>query len=227
MKGTLVNTTTVILGSGLGLWVGHRLPENIKRIVLQAMGLITILLGIQMALKTESVLILIGSLVLGGITGELLKIEEALESVGEYLKRRVKSESGNFVLGFVSASLLFCVGPMTVVGSLEDGLFGKADLLYIKSVLDGFASLVLSSGLGIGVLFSFLTVLIFQGSLTLLGNHLEFILREDIINEMSAAGGLLIVGIGLQLLDIKRIPVANLLPALVYAVALAYLKGYV
>jgi len=227
MKGTLVNTTTVILGSGLGLWVGHRLPENIKRIVLQAMGLVTILLGIQMALKTESVLILIGSLVLGGITGELLKIEEALEKVGEYLKRRVKSESGNFVLGFVSASLLFCVGPMTVVGSLEDGLFGKADLLYIKSVLDGFASLILSSGLGIGVLFSFLTVLIFQGSLTLLGNQLEFILREDIITEMSAAGGLLIVGIGLQLLEIKKIKVANLLPTLIYAVILAYLKSYI
>ncbi|MFQ5869829.1 MAG: DUF554 domain-containing protein [Candidatus Zixiibacteriota bacterium] len=227
MKGTLVNTTTVIVGSGIGLWVGHRLPENIKRIVLHAMGLVTILLGIQMALKTESVLILIGSLVLGGITGELLKIEEALEKVGEYLKKKVKSESGNFVLGFVSASLLFCVGPMTVVGSLEDGLFGKADLLYIKSVLDGFASLILSSGLGIGVLFSFLTVLIFQGSLTLLGNQLEFILREDIITEMSAAGGLLIVGIGLQLLDIKKIRVANLLPTLVYAVILAYLKGYI
>lgn len=224
MKGTLVNTTTVIIGSGLGLWVGHRLPENIKRIVLQAMGLVTILLGIQMALKTESALIMIGSLVLGGITGELLKIEQSLENVGEYLKRRVKSESGNFVLGFVSASLLFCVGPMTVVGSLEDGLFGKADLLYIKSVLDGFASLVLSSGLGIGVLFSFLTVLIFQGSLTLLGNELEFILQENIINEMSAAGGLLIVGIGLQLLDIKRIRVANLLPTLVYAVVFAYLR---
>lgn len=227
MKGTLVNTTTVILGSGLGLWVGHRLPENIKRIVLQAMGLVTILLGIQMALKTESVLILIGSLVLGGITGELLKIEEALEKVGEYLKRRVKSESGNFVLGFVSASLLFCVGPMTIVGSLEDGMSGKADLLYIKSVLDGFASLILSSGLGIGVLFSFLTVLIFQGSLTLLGNQLEFILREDIITEMSAAGGLLIVGIGLQLLEIKKIKVANLLPTLLYAVVLAYLKGFI
>jgi len=227
MKGTLVNTTTVILGSGIGLWAGHRLPENIKRIVLQAMGLVTILLGIQMALKTESVLILIGSLVLGGITGELLKIEEALEEVGEYLKKKVKSESGNFVLGFVSASLLFCVGPMTVVGSLEDGLFGKADLLYIKSVLDGFASLILSSGLGIGVLFSFLTVLIFQGSLTLLGNQLEFILREDIITEMSAAGGLLIVGIGLQLLEIKKIKVANLLPTLIYAVILAYLKGYI
>jgi hypothetical protein len=227
MKGTLVNTVTVIVGSGLGLWVGHRLPENIKRIVLHAMGLVTILLGIQMALKTESALILIGSLVLGGITGELLKIEEALESVGEYLKKRVKSESGNFVLGFVSASLLFCVGPMTVVGSLEDGLFGKADLLYIKSVLDGFASLVLSSGLGIGVFFSFLTVLIFQGSLTLLGNQLEFILREDIITEMSAAGGLLIVGIGLQLLDIKKIRVANLLPTLVYAVILAYLRAFV
>lgn len=227
MKGTLVNTTTVIVGSGIGLWVGHRLPENIKRIVLQAMGLVTILLGIQMALKTESVLILIGSLVLGGITGELLKIEEALENVGEYLKKKVKSESGNFVLGFVSASLLFCVGPMTVVGSLEDGLFGKADLLYIKSVLDGFASLILSSGLGIGVFFSFLTVLIFQGSLTLLGNQLEFILREDIITEMSAAGGLLIVGIGLQLLEIKKIKVANLLPTLIYAVILAYLKGYI
>ena len=227
MKGTLVNTATVIIGSGIGLWVGHRLPENIKRIVLQAMGLVTILLGIQMALKTESVLILIGSLVLGGITGELLKIEEALEKVGEYLKRRVKSESSNFVLGFVSASLLFCVGPMTIVGSLEDGMSGKADLLYIKSVLDGFASLILSSGLGIGVLFSFLTVLIFQGSLTLLGNQLEFILREDIITEMSAAGGLLIVGIGLQLLEIKKIKVANLLPTLLYAVVLAYLKGYI
>jgi uncharacterized membrane protein YqgA involved in biofilm formation len=224
MKGTLVNTATVIVGSGLGLWVGHRLPENIKRIVLHAMGLVTILLGIQMALKTESALIMIGSLVLGGITGELLKIEHALENVGGYLKRRVKSKSGNFVLGFVSASLLFCVGPMTVVGSLEDGLFGKADLLYIKSVLDGFASLVLSSGLGIGVLFSFLTVLIFQGSLTLLGNELDFILQENIINEMSAAGGLLIVGIGLQLLDIKRIRVANLLPTLVYAVVFAYLR---
>lgn len=227
MKGTLVNTATVIVGSGIGLWVGHRLPENIKRIVLQAMGLVTILLGIQMALKTESVLILIGSLVLGGITGELLKIEEALEKVGEYLRKRVKSESGNFVLGFVSASLLFCVGPMTIVGSLEDGMSGKADLLYIKSVLDGFASLILSSSLGIGVLFSFLTVLIFQGSLTLLGNQLEFILREDIITEMSAAGGLLIVGIGLQLLEIKKIKVANLLPTLLYAVVLAYLKGYI
>ena len=227
MKGTLVNTATVIIGSGIGLWVGHRLPENIKRIVLQAMGLVTILLGIQMALKTESVLILIGSLVLGGITGELLKIEEALEKVGEYLKRRVKSESGNFVLGFVSASLLFCVGPMTIVGSLEDGMSGKADLLYIKSVLDGFASLILSSGLGIGVLFSFLTVLFFQGSLTLLGGQLQFLLRENIINEMSAAGGLLIVGIGLQLLEIKKIKVANLLPTLIYAVILAYLKGYI
>jgi len=227
MKGTIVNTATVIVGSSIGLWVGHRLPENIKSIVLHAMGLVTILLGIQMALKTESALLLIGSLVLGGITGELLKIEEALESVGEYLKAKVKSESGNFVLGFVSASLLFCVGPMTVVGSLEDGLFGKADLLYIKSVLDGFASLILSSGLGIGVLFSFLTVLIFQGSLTLLGNQLEFILREDIITEMSAGGGLLIVGIGLQLLDIKKIRVANLLPTLIYAVVLAYLKGYI
>jgi len=227
MKGTLVNTATVIVGSGIGLWVGHRLPENIKRIVLQAMGLVTILLGIQMALKTESVLILIGSLVLGGITGELLKIEEALEKVGEYLKRRVKSESSNFVLGFVSASLLFCVGPMTIVGSLEDGMSGKADMLYIKSVLDGFASLILSSGLGIGVLFSFLTVLFFQGSLTLLGGQLQFLLRENIINEMSAAGGLLIVGIGLQLLEIKKIKVANLLPTLLYAVVLAYLKGYI
>jgi len=227
MKGTLVNTATVIVGSGIGLWVGHRLPENIKRIVLQAMGLVTILLGIQMALKTESVLILIGSLVLGGITGELLKIEEALEKVGEYLRKRVKSESGNFVLGFVSASLLFCVGPMTIVGSLEDGMSGKADLLYIKSVLDGFASLILSSSLGIGVLFSFLTVLFFQGSLTLLGGQLQFLLRENIINEMSAAGGLLIVGIGLQLLEIKKIKVANLLPTLLYAVVLAYLKGYI
>ncbi|OGC85379.1 MAG: hypothetical protein A2W07_05065 [candidate division Zixibacteria bacterium RBG_16_43_9] len=221
MKGTLVNTATVIIGSLLGLAVGSRFTEKIKTIVMQALGLCTLLIGIRMALTTENILLVIGSLVLGGIVGELLRIEDGLEKIGDLIKKKVKSESGTFVLGFVTASLVFCVGPMTILGSIQDGVSGNADTLYAKSMLDGFASIAFASSLGVGVFFSSLTVLIFQGALTLLGRQLTFLLEPRILNELIATGGLMILGIGFYLLDIKRIKVGNFLPALVFAVILA------
>ena len=221
MKGTLVNTATVIIGSLLGLAVGSRFTEKIKTIVMQALGLCTLLIGIRMALNTENILLVIGSLVLGGIVGELLRIEDGIEKIGDLIKLKVKSESSTFVLGFVTASLVFCVGPMTIVGSIQDGVSGNADTLYAKSMLDGFASIAFASSLGVGVFFSSLTVLIFQGALTLLGRQLTFLLEPRILNELIATGGLIILGIGFYLLDIKRIKIGNFLPALVFAVILA------
>jgi uncharacterized membrane protein YqgA involved in biofilm formation len=221
MKGTLVNTATVIIGSLVGLAVGSRFTDKIKTIVLQALGLCTLLIGMKMASKTENILLVIGSLALGGITGELLKIEDGLEKIGNTIRSKVKSESKTFVLGFVTASLVFCVGPMTIVGSLEDGISGHADTLYAKSMLDGFASIAFASSLGVGVFFSFLTVLVFQGALTLLGSQLTFLLNPRILNELTATGGLMILGIGFYLLDIKRIKVGNFLPALIFVVILA------
>lgn len=221
MKGTLVNTGTVILGSLIGLAVGSRLPEKVKQIVMNGLGLCTLLIGFKMAFKGEQILLIIGSLVLGGIIGELLDVEGKLESLAEKIKKRIKSESGNFVVGFVTASLVFCVGPMTVVGSIEDGIRGDASILYAKSVLDGFASIAFASGLGVGVLFSAVTVLVYQGLLTLLGQKLSFLLNQHVLNELTATGGLMIVGIGLLLLDIKKVRVGNFLPALVIVVILA------
>ncbi len=221
MKGTLVNTATVIIGSSIGLLIGTRFSERINTIVMHALGLSTLLIGFQMAFKTENILLVIGSLALGGIIGELIKLEEALEALGEFIKRKVKSKSGNFVLGFVTSSLVFCIGPLTIVGSIQDGVSGDASVLYAKSLLDGFASIVFASSLGVGVIFSSLTVLIFQGGLTILGTKLSFLLRPEILNELIATGGLIIVGIGIFLLGIKKIKVGNFLPSLVIVVILA------
>lgn len=221
MKGTLFNTTTVIIGSLLGVLIGKRFTERLNTMVMHALGLVTLLIGFRMALKTENILLVIGSLALGGIIGELIRLEDGLERLGDFIKSKVKSESSTFVLGFVTSSLVFCVGPMTIVGSIKDGMTGDASILYAKSILDGFASIAFASALGIGVIFSALTVLIFQGFLTLLGAKLSFLTDPKILNELTATGGLVIVGIGFYLLGIKRIKIGNFLPALVLAVIFA------
>jgi len=221
MKGTLFNTTTVIIGSLLGVLIGKRFTERLNTMVMHALGLVTLLIGFKMALKTENILLVIGSLALGGIIGELIRLEDGLERLGDFIKSKVKSESSTFVLGFVTSSLVFCVGPMTIVGSIKDGMTGDASILYAKSILDGFASIAFASALGIGVIFSALTVLIFQGFLTLLGAKLSFLTDPKILNELTATGGLIIVGIGFYLLGIKRIKIGNFLPALVLAVIFA------
>lgn len=218
MRGTLVNVVAVLVGSGIGLSVGNRLPERMQRIITTGLGLSTLLIGVQMALKVQNMLVVIASMVIGGVVGELLEIETRLEQAGEWLKGRARSDSGNFVTGYVTASLVFCVGPMTIVGSIQEGISGNAEILYTKSMLDGAASVAFASSLGIGVIFASVTVLLLQGALTLLGGQLAFLLRPEVLNELTATGGLLILAIGLLLLDVKRLRVANLLPALVMAV---------
>jgi len=215
MTGTLVNTATVIAGSLVGLAVGDRLPREIKSSVLNALGLITLWIGITMVVLGTRPLAIVASLILGGVVGELLDIEGRLESFAGWLKSRTASSASGFVNGFVTASLLFCVGPMTVVGSIQDGTVGDSSLLLTKAVMDGFAAMALSATTGIGVLFSAITVLVLQGGLTLLGGQLATLTTPSSLNQLSAVGGLIILGLGIRLLDLKNIPVANYLPALV------------
>jgi uncharacterized membrane protein YqgA involved in biofilm formation len=225
LKGTLVNVVAVIVGSLVGMAVGDRLSPRLKSAVLACLGLGTILIGIKLAILTEHLTLVIASLLIGGILGTVLDLERRLEALAEHLKRGVKSDSATFVTGFVSASLLFCVGPMTVIGSIQDGTSGDASLLYTKSMLDCFASMALASGLGVGVLFAALTVLIFQGTLTVAGAVLADLTSSQVIVEMSATGGLLILAIGLYLLDIKKLPLANLLPSVVVIIPLVMIFG--
>ena len=220
VRGTVVNAAAILIGSGIGLAAGTRLPERFQRIITTSLGLATLLIGVQMALRVENVLVVIASMVVGGLMGEWLDIEGMLDWVGGQLKSWAHSGSGTFVTGYVTASLIFCVGPMTIVGSIQEGMGGNADLLYTKSLLDGAASVAFASSLGIGVSFAAVTVIVFQGALTLLGTRLAFLLRPAVLSELTATGGLLILAIGLLLLDIKRLRVANLLPALFMVILL-------
>ncbi len=218
MKGTLVNTGAVIVGSLIGMAAGRRLPERLKTIMMQCLGLSTILIGLQMALSEKDVIPTIGCLLLGAMTGELLNIEKAIEGLGEWLKVRSRSDSSTFVEGFVTTSLLYVTGAMVIVGSIQDGTTGDATTLYIKSMLDGVASIAFASTLGIGVAFAALSVLCVQGALTLLASQLVFLQQPAVLGAITATGGLLIVAIGFNLLNMAKIRIGNLLPALVYAV---------
>ena len=221
MTGTLVNTGAVVAGSLLGVMIGKRLPNRVKTIVMQALGLSVILIGLQMALSGTRPLLVIGSLLLGAVTGELMDIEGRIAAIGEWLKRRFRSESSTFVQGFVTASVLYCTGAMVIVGSIRDGTVGDPSILYIKSLLDGVASIAFASSLGVGVAFSALSVFAIQGAITLLASKLAFLQGPGVIEAVTATGGLLILGIGINILEIKQIRVGNLVPALVYAILAA------
>jgi hypothetical protein len=201
--------------------IGKRLPDRVKTIVMQALGLSVILIGLQMALSGTRPLLVIGSLLLGAVTGELMDIEGRIAVVGEWLKRRFRSESSTFVQGFVTASVLYCTGAMVIVGSIRDGTVGDPSILYIKSLLDGVASIAFASSLGVGVAFSALSVFAIQGAITLLASKLAFLQGPGVIEAVTATGGLLILGIGINILEIKQIRVGNLVPALVYAILAA------
>jgi len=221
VTGTLVNTGAVVAGSLLGVMIGKRLPDRVKTIVMQALGLSVVLIGLQMALSGTRPLLVIGSLLLGAVTGELMDVEGRIAAVGEWLKRRFQSESSTFVQGFVTASVLYCTGAMVIVGSIRDGTVGDPSILYVKSLLDGVASIAFASSLGSGVAFSALSVFLVQGSITLLASKLAFLQGPGVIEAVTATGGLLILGIGINILEIKQIRVGNLVPALVYAILAA------
>jgi uncharacterized protein len=224
MLGTTVNAAAILLGGSLGLKAGHLLSERVRGTIMAGLGLAVLLTGVQLALKSREPMIVIGSLVGGGLIGELLRIEARLDAFGAYLERRFKG-SGRMAEGFVTASLLYCVGAMAIMGALQDGLGHRPDILYAKSALDGIASVALASTLGIGVLFSALPLLLYQGLITLGAGLAQQLLTQAVVQEMNAVGGLLIVAIALDLLGIKRLPVGNLLPAVFLAVPLVQLFG--
>lgn len=215
--GTAVNVATVLAGTAVGLLAGRRLPERVRATVLQGLALVVVVLGIQDASKTRNLVFPLASLVLGGALGEALRIEDRLESVGERLKRVARADGSTFVEGFVTASLVFCVGPLTILGSIFDGLGRGSHELIVKAALDGVVAVVFASTLGIGVGFSALTMLVVQGGITAAAGLADRVLTPRMITEMTATGGVMILGIGVRLLDIKRIPVASFLPALVVA----------
>jgi hypothetical protein len=218
--GSLVNAGAVIVGSALGLLLRSRFPEKIKVIIFQAIGLATLVLGMEMALQTGNFLVLIFSLILGGIVGELVQLERALERLGERLKARINAGDERFTEGLVTAFLIFCIGSMTFVGALNEGLSGDRTLIFTKALLDGFTSIALASVYGLGVIFSALPLLLIQGGISLLARQFQDFFTPLLINELSAVGGVLILGIGISLLEIKRLRTTNLLPALLVVVLL-------
>jgi uncharacterized protein len=218
MIGTFINMGAIIAGSAIGASAGSKLPMKMRGSVIHGIGLITILIGIQMAIKTENVLIVLAAILLGVVAGELLNIEDRLRSFGDYLQAGLSSGSDNaFAEGFVTSSIVFCVGAMAILGSIADGLNGDFRLLSLKAVLDGFASIAFAASLGWGVAFSSLSILIYQGGLTLFANSLSSYLTEPMITEMTATGGLLIVGVGVKLLGVKDLRLANFVPAIAFA----------
>lgn len=222
MIGTLINAAAVVIGSSIGLIINTKLPKKITDTTIHGVGLFTLVLGVIMAIKTTNFLIMIFSIVLGSIIGEAIDIEEKIERFSNWLKRKIKTKNERFSEGFITAFLLYCMGSMTILGAIEEGIGGIPNLLVAKSVLDGFSSIVLASTLGIGVLFSSIPLLLFQGGITISAAQMQHVLTTNIINELTAVGGILLLGLGVNILEIKKIKVLNFLPSLAIAVILAY-----
>jgi uncharacterized membrane protein YqgA involved in biofilm formation len=217
MYGTLINAAAIVAGGTVGLLINSRIPEKLTKIAFQAIGLFTLALGIMMAIKVNNILFMVFSIILGAVCGEIMCIDKGLDRMGDFLKKKLKSDSSNFSEGMVTAFLLFCMGSMTVLGAIEEGLGSYPSLFMAKSVLDGLSSIALASTLGIGVLLSIIPLIIFQGGLTLFAASIEGVLTEQVINDISATGGLLLLGLGISILEIKKIKTVNMIPALLFA----------
>lgn len=228
MTGTFLNIATVLIGGMIGLIFGARIPEKLRATVIAGMGLFTATMGLQMFTNTENPLIVLGALLIGTLLGEWMKIEEGLQNFGKVLEQRFSKEdddgSNKFVRGFLTASLLFCVGPMTILGSIQDGLTGDYNLLAVKSVLDGFAAMAFTSTLGMGVMFSTIVILIYQGGISLLAGQLNAIVTPSMMDELTATGGVILLGLAISsLLEIKKIRVGNMLPGLLVAPVIVWI----
>jgi len=224
LLGTVVNSVSILIGSLLGYFLKNSFSEDIKSTVMQGLSLTVMLIGISMSIKTNNLLVVTLSIVTGAIIGESLKIEEGLNKIGGRIEKKFSKTEGEFTKAFVTASLVYCVGAMAIMGSIESGLSGNHSILFVKSILDGVSSIVFTSSLGIGVAFSSLPVFIYQGAITLSARFIKAYLTQEIIREMTATGGLLIFGIGINMLSGKsRVKVGNLLPAIFTAIFITYL----
>jgi uncharacterized membrane protein YqgA involved in biofilm formation len=234
MTGTLLNVIAILVGGAFGVFLGGRLPDRLRQTVMNGLGLFVLAIGVQMFLKTQNSLIVLASLVVGILLGEWWQVEEGIRRMGRWLEARVapaqdreKNSTGvnnstvdqnRFVRGFFTASLLFCVGPIAILGSIQDGLSGNYQLLAVKSVLDGFAAVAFASSLGVGVLFSALPILVYQGGVSLLATQIQPLVSEAMMTEMTATGGVLLMAIAIgNLLELRPIRSGNFLPALLVA----------
>jgi uncharacterized membrane protein YqgA involved in biofilm formation len=225
MIGTIVNTLAVIAGGSIGLLVHKKLSDNINKIYFQAIGLVTIALGINMVWNIEKVLPVVLSVVLGAITGELLSLEKKVEKIGDFLKIKLKTKNERFTEGLVTSFLLFCIGSMTIVGAIQEGTGGSSDLLFTKSVMDFFSAMLLATGLGLGVIVSSIPLFLFQGGITLVAMLSAQFLNEDIILGLTNVGGILLIGLGVNILEIKKLSILNMIPSLLYIIILLLLFG--
>ncbi|MFA9370826.1 MAG: DUF554 domain-containing protein [Labilibaculum antarcticum] len=223
MIGTLVNVVAILIGGSLGLIFRTRIPERMFKIVFQAIGIFTLYLGVSMALKANELLLMVFSLVVGALIGEFLRLEDRVENLSDLLKKKIGSKDDKFSTGFVTSFMLFCLGAMTILGSMEEGMGNEPTLLLTKSMMDGFSAVALAAVMGVGVLFSVIPLLIYQGGLTLLAALFGGVIPEVIITEIAGVGGVLIIGLGISILEIKKIKVLNMLPALLVEVLLCYI----
>jgi uncharacterized membrane protein YqgA involved in biofilm formation len=233
MTGTFINVAAILAGSGLGIVLGSKLPEKLKQTVIAGLGLFTLALGISMFLETHNALLVLGAVLIGALLGEWWRIEDGLHALGSWLETRFNrsgetdgKETGRdrFIRGFLTASLVYLVGPLAILGAIQDGLTGNYQLLAVKSVLDGFASLAFASSLGIGVAFSALPILVYQGAITLLAVQVQALTSDGMMTEMTATGGILLLAIAVSsLLELKKIRASNFLPGLLVAPLLVWL----
>jgi uncharacterized membrane protein YqgA involved in biofilm formation len=217
---------SIIVGSLIGLLFKGNIPEKYSKTIMHAIGLAVVLIGIKAAIQTDAILVVIISLAVGSFLGELIRIEDRLEQFGNWIGRRLSGDSAGISKGFVTASLLYCVGAMAIVGSMESGLTGNHQTLFAKSILDGIGSVIFASTLGIGVLFSAISVFVYQGLITMTASWIKPLLLPEVVSQMSAVGGLLIFAIGISLLEIKKIKIGNMLPAIFIPLIYQVLKHF-
>ena len=215
MLGTIVNSIAIIIGALLGIIIKKGIKEKYKSTIMDGIGLSIMIIGIMGGIKTDNIVLIIASIVVGSIIGEIIDIDYKLEKLGHNMEMKFGKGDSNFSKGFVTASLVYCIGAMAIVGALESGLTGNHETLFAKSILDGITAILFASTFGIGVAFSAIPVFIYQGIITLLANSAKDLLTVNVINEMSAVGGILILAIGINLLGIKKIKVANMLPSII------------
>lgn len=225
LLGTLVNVVLVLIGGFVGLFLKKGISKRFSDLIMHAIALVTMVIGITFATASENMLIVIISLVVGALIGEGINIDKKLNQLGDLIKSKVKSESGNVGEGFVTATLLFCVGSMAIMGAFDSGLRGDHTVLYTKAIMDGISALIFASSMGIGVLLSAVPILLYQGSITLLSSFIQPYLTQSMMTEMNGVGGILLIGLGISILGIKEIKVSNLLPALVIPVILLAFIG--
>ena len=222
MIGTLVNTAAVLVGGTIGLLLKKNMPERVTSIYFQAVGLFTLAIGISMAVKMDHILIVVGSLAIGSLLGEWMNLEVGAERMSETLKKRFRIGSDKFSEGLITAFLLFCIGSMTILGTIQEGTGGSSDLLFTKSLMDFFSAMLLASAFGLGVIVSAIPLLIFQAALTLLAMYAGTFFTPVIVQGLTSVGGILLIGLGINILEIKKLRIMNMLPALVVVVLLLW-----